>query len=182
MHPFAGEREGWARFNIIVDITSLLLALNLDRSSPAFAFFRMTGLVAITVTFVVFHVALSGLLELDTWAQAANQLQHTIVPILTVVGWLMFGPRGLTSAFIAKLSVIFPLVYIIFTMIRGPLSADFYPYPFVDVHALGYLKVAINAVWVAVLFVGVSAAATAFDRQLSRRSDDPVVGLKDPRA
>jgi len=65
--------------NLIVGGTTLLLALNPTRPSTIFQAFRLTGLVAITVTFVVFHVALSHLLDLDTWAQAANQLLHTVV-------------------------------------------------------------------------------------------------------
>ncbi|MGB0098467.1 MAG: hypothetical protein WBP81_38750 [Solirubrobacteraceae bacterium] len=79
----------------------MLLAINPNRSSTAFSAFRLTGVVAITVTFIVFHVALSHLLDLDKWAEAANQLQHTVVPVLTVAGWWMFGPRGLTSVRIA---------------------------------------------------------------------------------
>ena len=37
----------------------MLLAINPNRSSTAFSAFRLTGVVAITVTFIVFHVALS---------------------------------------------------------------------------------------------------------------------------
>jgi hypothetical protein len=81
--------------NVLVGVVCLLLAIRTDRHSKVFAVFRLTSLVAITVTFLVFHVALSGLLDLDTWAQAANQLQHTVVPVLAVVGWISFGPRGL---------------------------------------------------------------------------------------
>jgi len=154
--------------NVIVGVACLLLVVNPERSSAVFAVFRLTGVVAITVTFVVFHVALSRLLDLDTWAQTANQLQHTVVPVLAVVGWLAFGPRGLTSARVARLTVVFPLLYIIFTLVRGPLASDFYPYPFVDVSALGYARVAVNAVWVALLFVGIAAAATSLDTRLGR--------------
>jgi hypothetical protein len=154
--------------NVIVGVTGLLLAINLERPSLVFAVFRMMGLVGITVTFVVFHVALSRLLDLDTWAQVANQLQHTIVPILTIVGWLAFGPRGLTSARIARLSTLFPLAYMTFTVIRGPLSSDFYPYPFADVHALGYPRVIVNAFWVSLLFLAVAAGATLLDRRFVR--------------
>jgi hypothetical protein len=152
--------------NLIVGATCLLLAIDPGRTSTVFAFFRITGLIAITVTFVVFHVALSRLLDLDSWAQAANQLQHTVVPILTVVGWLAFGPRGLASAKVVRLSVIFPLAYMAFTMIRGPLASDWYPYPFTDVGVLGYARVAINAVWIALLFIAVAAGAAALDRRL----------------
>jgi hypothetical protein len=152
--------------NVIVGVTTLLLALDPNRTSSTFALFRLIGLVAITVTFIVFHVVLSRLLDLETWAEAANQLLHTVVPILAIVGWGVFGPRGLTSARIARLTVLFPLAYMIFTVIRGPLASNFYPYPFADVHALGYLRVSINALWVALLFVGVAAAATALDPRL----------------
>jgi hypothetical protein len=154
--------------NIIVGVTCLLLALNPERHSTVFAVFRLMGLVAITVTFVVFHVALSRLLDLDTWGQVANQLQHTIVPILTVIGWVAFGPRGLTSARIARMTALFPLAYMLFTVIRGPLSSDFYPYPFADVHALGYPRVIVNALWISLLFVGVAAGAAALDKRLGR--------------
>jgi len=152
--------------NLIVGATCLLLAIRLQRSSTVFAAFRLIGVVAITVTFVVFHVALSHLLDLDRWAQVANQLQHTVVPVLAVAGWLMFGPRGLTSARIARFTVTFPLAYMAFTLIRGPLASDFYPYPFANPKQLGYVAVAVNALWIALLFTGIAAGATALDRRL----------------
>lgn len=154
--------------NLIVGITTLLLALDPHRSSTVFRVFRLIGVVAITVTFVVFHVALSHLLDLETWAEAANQLLHTVVPVLAIAGWLMFGPRGLTSAAIARLSVLFPVFYMAFVLIRGPLNSDWYPYPFADVKTLGYLKVAINGVWISLLFVALAAGATALDGRLAR--------------
>ena len=103
--------------NLIVGGTCLLLALNPSRSSTVFRVFRLIGLVAINVTFIVFHTALSGLVDLDTWAKTADTLVHTVVPIMAVAGWIMFGPRGLTSARVAKLTVIYPLAYMLFTVI-----------------------------------------------------------------
>lgn len=167
--------------NVIVGVTCLLLALNLNRAGVVFAVFRMAGLIGITVTFVVFHVALAKLLDLDTLAQAANQLQHTVVPILTIVGWLAFGPRGLTSARISWLTMIYPLLYMAFTMIRGPLSSNFYPYPFADVHHFGYPKVVVNALWITLLFVAVAGAATLLDRKLAGAPEQPDPGAR-PRA
>ncbi len=160
--------------NILVGVACLLLALNLNRPSAAFALLRLTGLLAITLTFIVFHVALSRLLDLDSWAQAANQLQHTVVPIMTIVGWLAFGPRGQATARIAKLTIIFPLAYMAFTIIRGPLASDFYPYPFTNVKDLGYARVVINGVWIALLFIGLAAATTVLDRRLPPARDRSV--------
>ena len=154
--------------NVIVGVTCLMLAIRVDRSSTVFKVFRLIGVVAITVTGIVFHVVLSGLLDLDTWAQVANQFLHTVVPILALVGWLTFGPRGLTSGFVVRWTVAFPLLYMVFTAVRGPLASDWYPYPFANVHDLGYLRVAVNALWITLLFIGLGAGGNALDRVLVR--------------
>lgn len=155
--------------NLIVAATSLLLAIDPNRSSMVFSVFRLCSLVGITVTGFVYHVALGSIFRLDTWALAADQLLHTVVPIMTVVGWLGFGPRGLTSARVVKLTVLFPLAYMIFTLIRGPLASDWYPYPFADVHALGYVRVLVNGFWIGLLFVGIAAGAAWIDKTLSAK-------------
>jgi hypothetical protein len=154
--------------NLLVGAATVLLALDLNRPSAAFCVLRMIGLVGITVTFVVFHVVLSRLLDLDTWSEAANQLLHTVVPVLALTGWVAFGPRGLTSARVAKLSVLFPLLYMAFALIRGPLNSDWYPYPFADAKTLGYFRVLVNAAWIMLLFAALAAGATALDRRLRR--------------
>jgi hypothetical protein len=79
--------------NVIVGVTSLMLAVRLDRRSSAFAVCRLVGVVAITITGIVYHVAVAHLTEFDSWALVADQLTHTVVPIATVVGRLLFGPR-----------------------------------------------------------------------------------------
>jgi len=35
---------------------------------------------------------------------------------------------------------------------------------------IGYIRAVVNAVWVALLFLGIAAGATAFDRRLPGRS------------
>lgn len=134
--------------NVIVGATCLMLALRIDRDSTVFKVFRLIGVVAISVTGIVFHVVLSGLLDLDSWAQVANQFLHTVVPVLAVVGWLAFGPQGRTSGLVVRWTITFPLLYMVSTAVRGPLASDWYPYPFANVHDLGFLRVTINAVWI----------------------------------
>ena len=153
--------------NIIVGVTCLLLAMNPDRSSTAFRVFRLTGVVAITVTGIVYHSVLAGLFDLDTWGLVADHALHTVVPVMAVVGWLMFGPRGQTSFRVARQATVFPIAWMIFTLIRGAF-VDFYPYPFVDVNALGYARVLVNGVWVAALYLGLAAGFTVFDGWLLR--------------
>jgi hypothetical protein len=153
--------------NLIVGVTTLLLAIRLDRTSLWFRVFRLMGLVGIIVTGIVYHVAIRAFLELDSWALGADHLLHTVVPVLTVYGWVRYGPRRLTSPLVARLTVLFPLTWFVFTLIRGSI-VDWYPYTFIDVSNLGYGKVALNAVWIALLVFAVAAAATALDARLDR--------------
>ena len=153
--------------NLIIGAVCLLLAIRLDRTSPVFHVVRLTGLVAIVITGIVFHVAIANLLELDGWAQAANQLQHTIVPVMSVVGWLMFGPRGHATRTYAVVALTFPVLWMIFTISRGA-AIHWYPYPFINVDDLGYVRVAVNSVWIAVLFFAIAGGAVALDKFLMR--------------
>jgi hypothetical protein len=158
--------------NLIVGGTTALLAIRPDRPSVTFRTFRLIGLVAITVTGVVYHVALASLFDLDGIDQLGNQLVHTVVPLLTVLGWLMFGPRGQLCRRIAWLSLLFPVGWLAFTLIRGAVI-HWYPYPFIDVAAIGYAKAILNAFWVALLLLGLAAGAVALDARLGPRRADP---------
>jgi len=151
--------------NLVVGATALLLAVRQDRSTTVFKTFRLIGLVAITITGIVYHVALSRVFDLDGVQQFGNQLVHTVVPLLAVIGWVAFGPRGLTSARIAGLSLLFPACWLAFTLIRGAVI-HWYPYPFLDVTMIGYGKAILNSFWVLLLLLGVAAGATALDRRL----------------
>ena len=154
--------------NIIVGVTCLLLALRLERSSELFRMFRLSGVVAIFITGLVYHTLLAGLVDVHGWAAVCNQMLHTAVPLLGVLGWLLFGPRGLISWRTVALAFVFPLGWLAFTMIRGA-AIHWYPYPFIDVDDLGYARVAVNAVVVAALFFALAAAAYGFDRWMVRR-------------
>ena len=153
--------------NLVVGITNLMLALQIGRGSEWFRVFRLTGIVAITVTFIVFHTAPSGLVDLEGWAKVADQFLHTLVPALAVAAWLKFGPRGIVGRRTALLALIPPLVWVVFTLIRGAII-DFYPYPFVDVNDLGDLRVLANTALIALLFFALAVGAAALDRRLAR--------------
>ncbi|MCS7478654.1 Pr6Pr family membrane protein [Umezawaea endophytica] len=153
--------------NVIVCVTTGLLAANPNRPSTVFRVFRLAGLVGIAVTGIVFHLALAGLQELQGYAALADFLLHTASPLLTVVGWLLFGPRAPAGARVVLLSLVFPLAWLVFTLVRGPF-ADFYPYPFLDVRVLGYPAVLVNCVVVGLLFGALAAGAVALDRVLTR--------------
>ena len=155
--------------NLLLGITSALLAIRTNRRSTAFRALRLDGVLAMAVTGIVYHTVLAGLDDLDGMAAFANVVLHTVTPLLAVIGWLVFGPRGQTNARIVWWSVVYPVLWLVFTLVRGPLAGDFYPYPFVDVAEHGLGRVLLNCLVVAVLFLGLGTGATALDRVLPRR-------------
>jgi len=170
-HPAAARAANTFVFftidsNLLVALATGLLATRLSRTSTGFAVLRLMGLVAITVTGIVFHVALAQMLDLTGWDAVGNELVHTVVPVMAVVGWLLAGPRGLFTKPVVWWSLIFPACWLAFTLIRGAV-AHWYPYPFMDVTQLGYFRAAINCVWVALLMLGLAAGANLLDRRIS---------------
>ena len=156
--------------NLLLGATVLMLALQPDRpQSTLFRTLRLNGVLCIAVTGIVYHLVLAGLGELTGWAEVANFLLHTATPILGVLGWLLFGPRGVVDQRIVGWSIVYPLLWLVFTLVRGEL-VGFYPYPFVDVGEHGYARVLLNCLLVAVLFLALAAGASFLDRRLHRKT------------
>ena len=155
--------------NIIVMVTSALLAVRAGRKAQWFWVLRLDGVLCITVTFVVFHLALSDLQDLEGKAKTADFLLHTASPVLCVLGWLLFGPRGKTSWDVVRLAAVFPLAWLVFALTLQQLTDGFSMYPFLDVGDHGWPLVLLNAAIVAVFFLGLAAAAHLLDERLRRR-------------
>jgi hypothetical protein len=157
--------------NIAVAATTGLLAIRLDRESALFRTLRLDGVIAIVVTGIVFHLTLSDLQELTGWNAFADFILHTLSPIITGLGWLLLGPRGQLTRRIVLLSVIAPICWLAYALIRGAFVDDrfgnaYYPYPFMNVQEHGYPVVLVNSGLVAVLFLAIAFGMLALDRRL----------------
>ena len=121
-----------------------------------------SGGMAITVTGVVYHLLLASLYHLQGPEAFADQLFHTVTPVLTVAGWLLFGPRALVDPKVVALSLVYPVAWLAFTLVRGALIG-WYPYPFLQVDELGYGSVALNCAGITLLFLGLVCAELRCD-------------------
>lgn len=79
------------------------------------------------------------------------------------------SPRGQTDARIVAWSLVFPLAWLVFTLVRGEF-VGFYLYPILHVIDHGSPTVLVNSLLVAALFVGLAAALTALDRAMVRNA------------
>jgi ABC-type sugar transport system permease subunit len=151
--------------NLLVGVVFALLAADPDRADRTFRVLLLDAVIAIAVTGIVYNLVLAQTVHPVGLHQVANVLCHMISPLVAVVGWLLFGPRRRVDGQVVLLSAIYPVAWLAFTLARGAVI-DWYPYPFVDVVAHGYLRVAVNCLVVAVLFLGLGYGALALDRRL----------------
>jgi hypothetical protein len=155
--------------NLLVAATDIVLAVRPDARSTVARVARFDAVLSITITGVVYHLLLAELYHLHGAEEFANQLFHTVTPIVTVVGWLLFGPRGRVDARVVALAMLYPPAWLAFTLARGAVIG-WYPYPFVDVATLGYGRVALNCAGITLLFLGLAACFAVTDRFLNRRA------------
>jgi hypothetical protein len=156
--------------NLLVAMSVGLLALRPDRDGPAWRVLRLDGLFGITVTFVTYAVLLAPLHDPHGITALTNAGLHYVVPIMTILGWLAFGPRPRITENTIVLALIWPALYVGYTLIHGALS-DWYPYPFIDVTHLGYATALRNGVGLIALLAGVAGLYRYLDRRLP--STDP---------
>jgi hypothetical protein len=152
--------------NLLVGFTCAALAVRLDRPSTAFRAAYLAAVVMIAVTFVVVIAVLDDISDYEGKAATADFLTHKLVPVLAVVGWVVFGPRGLIDRKVIAGAVTIPVAWLAFTLLRGPFASDFYPYSFVDVAEHGYAQVLLNVGVVTLLFLGLMFGARALDPKL----------------
>lgn len=153
--------------NILVAATSLFLAAAADRDSRLWHVLRLDALIGIAVTGIVHWFFLRPLLDLEGNDYLADKLLHVVVPLLAVIGWVAFGPRGRVTREDLAPAAIFPALYFVYTLVRGEI-ANWYPYPFTDVNEHGYAVVLLNGLGVVLLFVVLALGAVWLDRKLAR--------------
>lgn len=109
--------------------------------APAFKFMCM---IMIMVTFFVYNILLAKDYGVVAYFTSLNNLTlHVILPIMFVLDWVLFYEHGKTKWHYPLLSLIMPLIYVSFILIRGAIvnhatAAVVYPYFFLDLDSLGW--------------------------------------------
>jgi hypothetical protein len=117
--------------NLLVAVVTTQLARDPLRDGPAWRVLRLAAVVGIFVTGVVHFALLRPLLDLDGADWLADKLLHMVVPVLAMIGWALFGPRPRIELREIRLTLVWPLAWLGWTLVVGWLSG-WYPYPFLD--------------------------------------------------
>ena len=153
--------------NFLVAVSTALVVRR-RTDSALFRAVRLASLVGITVTGLVAAVALPPSALYSPLNLLCDRLLHIAVPVLTLVGWVAFGPRGKAGRDDLLAALAWPVLWLASTLALGPV-VGWYPYPFLDVARNGYGTVLLNCAVIAVLFLVLGALALWADRRLSRQ-------------
>ncbi len=154
--------------NAAVAVVLTLLVLDSRRDSPVLRAVRLSSLLMISITGLVYGVILSGVSTLRGWEVLANFFIHQAVPLLTVVVFVVAGPRGWINGRVLAGSFVLPILWLVYALVRGVVIGA-YPYFFIDVVKLGYGTVALNLTGVLLLGLVIALVLWAVDRRLARR-------------
>lgn len=108
--------------------------------------------VYIVVVGLIYQFVLRGLYHLEGIHKMADNIIHGFTPTATLLYWIVFESKRKVNMKTIPLWLIYPGVYLVYTLIRGYL-VHFYPYPFVDVDKYGLQKVLMNSFFVMLLFL-----------------------------
>jgi hypothetical protein len=119
--------------------------------------------VYIAIVGMVYQLLLRHLWNPQGAQWVADVLLHSIIPVGYVFYWWLFAPRDELSWKNAIGWLVFPGVYLVYTLARGAVSG-LYPYPFVDVTALGYGGVLARSAGLMLVFLGMGLLIVAIAR------------------
>jgi hypothetical protein len=115
----------------------------------------------------VYHTIPANRWDPQGWQLAVDIALHSISPLAMLFDWLFLTPkRGLKLALLPP-ALVFPAAFGVFALLQGAVTG-FYPYPFVDVTALGLARVMLNLLMLLMLFTLLGASMIIAGRRFAR--------------
>lgn len=123
--------------------------------------------VYIIIVGLVYNIVLRPLWDPKGLQKTVDELLHTLLPILFILYWTWFVPKKELQYSSFPGMLVFPIVYIIYTMVRGA-ATDFYPYPFLDVTQQGWPATLVSIVLLSAFFIGLSLLMIFIGKKIAR--------------
>ena len=162
---------GWAVASVIVTVRDIRTSGWRGASTPSA---RASGyfLMSIIVTMLIYLVLLTPTVPPENLFSTQDTLVHVAVPVFMIVEWALFTPKGRQRWYDPLLWALPPYAYLAWAFTHAALGGDFsgraYPYPFMDIDAIGWDGF---FMYLLVLTVGLEVVAFAIfgvDRLLGR--------------
>lgn len=178
----AGNGKPWvaglvAYLGYFTVLTNLFVALVLSvpllvRGGRARHFFDAPGTLAcaaasIALVGLAYHVLLRHIWNPQGAQWLADVLLHYVTPLLYVAWWVGAAPRPAVRWWSPWVWCLYPTAYLAYALVRG-VWLGAYPYPFIDVAALGYARVFINALGLMLVFIVIAWMLVGVKRMARR--------------
>jgi hypothetical protein len=169
----------WTYLGYFTITTNVLVALALmaAASGPRGAISHFFGrpdvhtaiAMSIVIVSAIYNLMLRQLWHPQGWQLAADVTLHDVMPVLFLLYWWLVVPKATLRWRQAFYWQMYPAAYFAYVLVRGAVNG-WYPYPFLDVTTLGYLRVLIDACAVLLVFVAVALLLIALARWQVRHS------------
>jgi hypothetical protein len=120
--------------------------------------------VYITCVGLVYQILLRKTWHPQGMQMVTDELLHSVIPVLVLIYWFLFENTLSVPYSLIGRWLLYPLIYLIYVLIRGYFSG-FYPYPFINIPALGIEKVLLNSIVMTALFAVLSVTFNAIGRR-----------------
>ena len=170
----------WIYLDYFTISTNVLVALALtaDARGPRGALSRFftrpdvhtATAMSIVIVAAIYNLMLRQLWQPHGWQIVADNTLHVVMPALFLLYWLLAVPKATLRWPQVMMWQLYPAAYFVYVLARGAMNG-WYPYPFLDVTTLGYLRVVIDACMVLLVFVAVALLLVALGRWQVRRSN-----------
>ena len=173
--PLVGVLNTFSYFtiltNLLVAVVSTACLLHRDRDDTFLT--RPSTLSAATVYIFVVGLIYSLLLR-SIWdptglSAVADHALHDVTPVLFLLFWIFFVPKGALRWSQPLSWLVYPLLYVLYSLAHGALTA-WYPYHFVDVTLLGYPRALLNTVCLLAGFWLLGMMVVGIDHAAGRRA------------
>lgn len=161
-------------FSYFTILTNLLVALDFTvlavrpRHRLANASASTAIAVYILVVGAVYNIILRSLWAPQGLQKIVDELLHTVNPLYFLAYWIIFVPKHTLQWTNIFPWLIYPFIYCVYTLVKG-LLMNFYPYPFINVQALGMEKVVLNCVILCGVFLLLSLLFVALAKIITAR-------------
>ncbi len=161
---FAALVKFFGYFTILSNVFAALV-LSAFAIGPGFKGFRplthrltvTTVAASMVIVGAIYWLVLRHQWQPQGWAFVADAGLHDVMPPLMLLFWAVAVPAGAVRWRQAGWLFAYPLAYLVYVFARGEIVGD-YPYPFIDVPQIGYVRALINSAGVLVLFAALAGA------------------------
>ncbi|HEX7814427.1 Pr6Pr family membrane protein [Dyella sp.] len=172
----AGEGLGaalWLYLGYFTILSNILAAMALtacalrSRSGPMAIFQRPGTWTCVTMSMLVvglvYNVMLRGLWHPQGLQILGDNIVHVAMPAWILLYWWLAVPKATLRWPHVWIWLVYPAVYFAYALLRGAWDG-WYPYPFLDVKAIGYGQVFIDALVVLSAFLVIGLGLIALGR------------------